>query len=251
MVYDLQKADTWKRVSAFIFDKILVFVLAVGIAFLFSLVLDFDKYSDMYNKTVESYSEKYSVDLSISEEEYNKLSDADKKQFDDAYNVWVYDQERNYAISMILNLSLIVLIISSLVAYSALEFAVPLFIGNGQTVGKKIFGVAVMRIDGVKVSPFVMFARAILGKYTLELMLPLLLLLSIFYTGVFAPIIPVLIVLVNAGFTIFTKNHTPLHDLLASTVTVDMATQLIFDSPEALLDYKQKIHAEMADRAEY
>ena len=42
-----------------------------------------------------------------------------------------------------------------------------------------------------------------------------------------------------------TKARTPIHDMLAQTVTVDMASQMIFDTPEELLAYKQKIHAEM------
>ena len=54
------------------------------------------------------------------------------------------------------------------------------------------------------------------------------------------------IVLVSA-----TKARTPLHDKLAHTVAVDYASQMMFDSPEAMIAYKQRIHAEQveADRS--
>ena len=42
----------------------------------------------------------------------------------------------------------------------------------------------------------------------------------------------------------------PIHDKLAGTVTVDLASQMIFDSPEALLEYKKRLHAESTERKE-
>ena len=48
-----------------------------------------------------------------------------------------------------------------------------------------------------------------------------------------------------------TRNHTPIHDLFAQTITVDMASQLIFDSPEDMLAYKKRISEENAENAKY
>ena len=62
--------------------------------------------------------------------------------------------------------------LSTLIAFLLLEFAVPLMLKNGQTLGKKIFGVAVVRVDGVKVSPVMVFARGILGKCTIGTLAP-------------------------------------------------------------------------------
>ena len=39
MIYDLQKASMWKRVSAWLFDTILLSIVAVGFAFLLSTIL--------------------------------------------------------------------------------------------------------------------------------------------------------------------------------------------------------------------
>ena len=43
-----------------------------------------------------------------------------------------------------------------------------------------------------------------------------------------------------------TYRHTPLHDLLAGTVEIDLPSQMIFDSREALIAYKEKMQAERA-----
>jgi hypothetical protein len=69
--------------------------------------------------------------------------------------------------------------------------------------------------------------------------------------GIMAIAIILLILVSNIAMMIATKTNSAVHDMLANTVTVDMASQLIFDTPEALLEYKKKIHAEAADKAEY
>ena len=48
-----------------------------------------------------------------------------------------------------------------------------------------------------------------------------------------------------------TKTNSAIHDLLAGTVAVDIASQQIFRSSEELLEYTKKIHAERANRSAY
>ena len=45
--------------------------------------------------------------------------------------------------------------------------------------------------------------------------------------------------------------RAPIHDAIAGTVTVDIASQLIFDTAEELMEYKKKLHAEAVNKAEY
>ena len=56
--------------------------------------------------------------------------------------------------------------------------------------------------------------------------------------------------LIQAILFFGSRNHTPIHDKLAQTVAVDMASQRIFESPEALLEYKKRLHAEQAENRE-
>ena len=143
--------------------------------------------------------------------------------------------------------------IGILVAIGLIQFAIPMILKNGQTVGKKVFGLGVMRTDGVRVNGQIMFIRAILGKYTVETMVPLMMLLWIFTgrAGILSLIIIALIFIGNIIMMSITRTNSAIHDMLANTVTVDMASQLIFDSPEALLEYKKEIHRQAAERAEY
>ena len=147
---------------------------------------------------------------------------------------------------MVNQLILIVITFSILISQLLLEFVVPLILKNGQTVGKKVFGVAVMRMDGVKASPTILLVRALLGKYAVETMIPVFVLLSLLFgtASIVTVVLLAFLVIAQIALLIFTQANTPLHDMLAGTVAVDLASQLIFDTPEELLEYKKKIHAE-------
>ena len=82
---------------------------------------------------------------------------------------------------MIINLTLVITSISILLGYLLLEFVVPLIFKNGQTLGKKIFGIALMRNDGVKINTVMLFVRTVLGKYTIETMVPVLVIIMTFF----------------------------------------------------------------------
>ena len=110
-----------------------------------------------------------------------------------------------------------------------------------------------MRSDCVRISTNVLFIRTILGKYTISTMVPVLMLLALFFGA--NPIIPLtvilLILLLQVVLLITSKTNSLIHDNLASTVVVDFQSQMIFDSPEALNEYKLRLHREEAEKAEY
>ncbi len=253
MIRDLQKADMWKRMSAFIFDKILLFTLAVGVAFLLSFMLDFNTYTDIYNAREQALETQYGVDLDITEEDYNKMSEAEKSAYNSAIDALSKDQDVLYAMTMLLQLTLILATFSVMLAYIALDFIVPIILGNGQTLGKKIFGIGVMRIDGVKISPLILFIRTVLGKYTIETMVPIFIIIGLMFgtTGPIGVFVIALIFITYIVLMIKTPTRSPIHDMLAHTVCVDMSSQLIFENEQQMLEYKQNLHKEMVDKAEY
>ena len=265
MIYDLQKASMWKRISAFLCDIILFCIVAVGIAFLLSVVFGIDAKQDQMVEICEQYAQDYKLNEFMTKEEldgaltftltaerYAVLSEEQQSTFNQAVNA-IYNDESYVKVNSMLNqFILLTITFSILVAFLILEFAVPLFLKNGQTVGKKVFGVGVMRMDGVKISPTLLFVRTVLGKYAVETMIPVFVAISIILGS--AIIISIVLILLLAvaeiGLLIFTQARTPLHDMLAGTVTVDFASQMIFDSQEELLEYKKRLHAEMvADKA--
>ena len=137
---DLQKAGLWKRVSAGLFDFILLGVLSVGVALLLSLVLGYNSYSREFEALTESYESAYGVDFDISHEEYEALPPDGQAHFEEAFNAFAADREANRLYAMTFQLTLLMLIFGVLGAFLILELLVPLLFGNGQTLGKKKIG---------------------------------------------------------------------------------------------------------------
>ncbi len=253
MIYDLQKASMWKRISAFLFDGILLGIAAVLFAWLLSVLLRFDVYNDTLNTKYEQYGEQYGVSFSMGLSEYEEMTEENALLLDEAYRALGQDEEAVHAYRMVFELSLAISSLGIFIAYMALEFAVPLALRNGQTLGKKIFGLALMKTEGVRVNGVTLFVRTILGKYTLETMIPVLLVIMISFgmIGLIGTVILILIFLIQGILLFTTRAHSLIHDLLANTVEVDLASQMIFESREAMIAYKEKKQAEEAARAPY
>ena len=253
MMYDLQKASVGKRISAARFDFILLATVAVAIAFVISVIVGYDTHTETLEALQEQYEQAYGVDFDIEQEEYNKLSEADRQYLDDAYVAFGQDEEVAYVYNLLTSLMLVMTSLSIFLSFLILEFSVPLFFGNGQTLGKKIFGIGVMRSEGIRLDMRAHFIRILLGKYTVETMVPLLMLFLIWFgnmalTGL---IVIVGIFVLELYTVISTKTNSTIHDLFSDTVTVDIQSQMIFESREELVAYKERVAAERAERAPY
>lgn len=253
MIYDLQKANPWKRISAALFDFILLTIAAVLFSLLLSAALGYDVHADILNERYALYGEQYGVDFSMSYEAYQSLPEEELKNVSAAYAALAQDEQAIRAQNMITQLTLLIVTFGCLLAYLVLEFTVPMLLGNGQTLGKKIFGTALMRSDGVRVNGTVLFIRTVLGKFAIETMIPLYICLMIFFgsIGVIGPAVLLVIAIAEIVLIIRSGTCSLIHDALASTVAVDLASQMIFDTPADLIAYKQRIHAEEAARSPY
>ena len=249
MMDDLQKASMWKRISALLFDAILLGIAVVLFAWALSAALGFDRHYNRLNACYAQYEETYGVSFQLSLSEYEALTDAERE----ALLALSADADANYAYQMMLQLSVLIASLSILLGYGALEFAVPLALKHGRTLGKKIFGLSLMQTNGVRVGAVQMFIRTFLGKYAIETMIPALILIMIYWNviGVVGPVVLALIALLQLILLITTRTNSPIHDLMAGTVVVDYASQMIFDSREAMIAYKEKKHAEAAAIAPY
>lgn len=249
----LQKASFGKRIIAAIFDGILISIIAVGLIALLSGVLKSDKYINQVNASYDKYESEYGIEFQITQQEYEELPEQQQKSWDTAYQALIEDEDAIYAYNMYINLTLLITTFSILISVIIIEFVVPLFIGNGQTLGKKIFGIALMHKDGIRISNIQLFARAVLGKFALELMIPIYIIMMIFFNSIGVISVAVLLVLlvVEIICLITTRTNSLLHDVLAGTVAVDMASQKIFESREALLEHTKKLHAEQANKPTY
>lgn len=275
MIYSIQKASLTKRISAFLFDVMMIIVVFLVCALSMSAILGYSNYTQEKDMIQASILEKYNIEAleeKYSDIEvanfiyYNNLSDEERVAFESNEDLpeelrknfkdCLYEINNNEKIATLTGtmFSLFITIFSTslLIAFIILEFIVPLIFKNGQTLGKKIFSLGVVRIDSVKVSPIVLFVRTILGKYTISTMVPLI---SFCWFTLFPSITPLffilLILLLHIVFYFTSGTGALIHDKMAATAVVDMQTQMIFDSVEALEEYKLQVHREEAEKADY
>lgn len=250
---DLQRGSLLKRISALFLDVILLAVLATGCFWLISTLTGYDGYQTHLDEIVGKYEEKYGISVNISQEEYDRLTEAEKANRKAADEELRNDPDALYYGSMIYNLTLISLTGGILLSFLVLEFIIPLFLKNGQTIGKKVFGLGVIQNNGVKLQPFLLFLRSILGKCLIVAIIPASLIMMILMggMGIGGVILIGLIYLAELVLLFATKMHTPIHDLMAGTVVVDLSTQMVFDSTEEKLAYQKRIAAERAEDAPY
>ncbi len=263
MIYDLQKASVWKRASAFLFDMVIMIVVVVGIAALMSTLMKYDthigviesKKTEILSKIEAEYEQEHGesvkLDLSLG---YEQMSEAQKEMYDRLDEEIAKDQTVQTALFLLLNYSLVICLVSFFAAYAVLEFALPMLIfKNGQTLGKKLFGIGVIRTNTVKASPFALFVRMLFGKFTIETVLPLFVVIMMFFgiVGIVGPIVILGLVLLEVIAICVTRTNSAIHDLISDTCVVDLSTQMVFESEQALIDYKKKIHEEEVANSPY
>ena len=250
---DLQKGNMWKRISAFLCDIILLSMLAVGFSLLVSWMTGYDKYNDGLEDCYTKYETQYGVEFEITEDQYLAMTEAEQKNYMDAFDALSKDPDAIYYFNMVINLTLVILSVSILLSYIILEFVVPMFLKHGRTVGKKVFGLSVMRTDGVKMNNLQLFARTFVGKYALETMVPVYIVVMIYNNsiGIIGPIVLIGILILQIVTMCVSRTRGCIHDLMAGTVVVDNASQMIFESEEELVAYKKRLAAERAERSPY
>ncbi len=266
MVYDLQKASLLKRISAALFDFVVMTVIVTGCMFLLSAITGYDNYSQGLEDRLTSIQEKYNVEElgkehGITFNQYQYMLDDERQQLPeelrDAYNAcneeMNTDKEAIKLYETIMSLSLMIVSLSLLIGFVLLEFVVPLIFKNGQTLGKKIFSIAVVQSDCVRIPTKTLFIRTVLGKYTIETMVPALMLLCLLFG--YTPLIPIVIIvgilLIQLILLVTSKTNSLIHDSLSATVVVDFMSQMIFDSAKAKEEFLLRIHEEEVAKADY
>lgn len=252
MITELQKASLTKRMAAALLDLIILSVLVTGIATVLANALGYAGHVENMEAAQQRCESQYGVELQITEQQYNALTEQQRENYDAAFEALVNDEAFLYAYNMQINLTMLITTFSILGGVLVVEFIVPLLFKSGQTVGKKIFGIGLMRTDGVQISKLQLFIRALLGKFTVELMIPIYILIMIYFNTANIVSLAILAALLLGQVISMaaTRTNSLLHDLLAGTVAVDLSSQRIFRSREDLVEYTKKIHAERANRSE-
>lgn len=213
----IHKAAFFKRLGAGLFDLILLVIATIGILLVINYFTHFDSQVEYYTQIMDT----------ASEEELSQL-----------------------LAQMILKI-VISVVASVFLSYLILEFAIPLILDNGMTIGKKFFGIAVMSVNQVKLSGTQLFARSMLGKFAVEVIVPAMLIFNITTTGRMGLIVITALCVLQAVIFCFTDTHRLIHDVISLSVTVDYSTQRIFGSYADLVKAKEKEASEKAEKAKY
>ena len=253
MRFEVQRADFWKRISAFLFDIILLGIVIVGAAALLSAVLRYDEHLEVVQQVENEYSEKYGTKLNITEEELAELSEEELAAYKECDAARKKDQRLIVGYSMIKNIGFAIVSFGIIIGYVIMELIVPIFFKNGQTLGKKAFGLGVVHTNGVRLHGQAHFIRTIIGKCLIECLVPVYFILMIFFGSL--GIVGIIVLVLMMGLQVFTvastKTRSAIHDLISDTVVVDMASQMIFENADELIAYKTKIHEEMVSKKDY
>lgn len=275
-MFELRKIGIVKRASALLLDAILLAVLTTGFMFIISLICNYSKeeklanayyaeWEDFRTEYVGGVSAFYGFEYSEDEDGGYTIKTSDGKdttldevmerldksggedaETAEAYRVYLDLMERvppskvNRQYRYVYSLLFMMTSLGILLAYLVLEFIIPIILKNGQTIGKKVFAIALVRNDCVKISILSLFARTLLGKFAIETMFPVLLVFLFLFgeMGILAIILFAALAILNITMFFATKNRTPIHDMLAMTVAVDLKLQMIFESEEELVQKK-------------
>lgn len=248
---DIQKASVWKRAAAGLLDSMILLLVAAGIMILLMTVLGYDGYLLEGEALKQTYMEEYGLEeawftaTDLTAEQEALLMEADKAFSQDEKAIDIYNWLNNILLTSIS--------MGIFIGLLLLEFVLPLILGNGQTVGKKVFSLSVTRVDGVKLTTLQLFVRTLLGRFTIETMFPVYILILIIWgaLGMIGTIILIALLLLQLILLAATANNSLIHDLLAGTVVVDHNTQKIFRTTDDLIAHKKRIAAERASRQEY
>ena len=108
LICDLQKASMWKRISAALFDGILLSIAAVLFAWLLSVIVQYDTPAAVLNESYAKYEEAFGVDFDITAAAYEAMSPEEKANLDAAYDALASDDDAVYAYNMMMQLTLLI-----------------------------------------------------------------------------------------------------------------------------------------------
>lgn len=257
MTVDMQKAGLWKRIAAAILDLILLAILAVGCAWGLTVMLDYDGHAETAATIKAEYEEQFHIPPNVTTSVYQQMDEAEKKAYDEAVaeanKALAEDAEAVRILNLLQSLQLIITTFGILIAVLLLEFIVPLILKNGATVGKKVFGLGLVRTDCVRVNNLQLFTRTLIGKFTIEIMIPAYLVIMILggSLGSMGVLVIGAILLLQVILYFATKQNQLLHDIMAGTAVVDVTSQRIFASDEDRVEFLKRMAAEQAEQQEY
>lgn len=183
-------APTKKRLLGGVIDAL--FFLAVTAFFYFVFFEILDKFTDyrLLNEEAMKYYKNYIENIPI-----DKISETVKAQY--------FSYQKTLSLY-----SAILLSASTGMGTLFIQFLIPLFFKNGQTIGKRLLGLQVRRCSGKQLTISYLFLRVFLGLWIGEIVI------SLFLAG--------LTLLITFLSFLFTPSHRMIHDFVGDSVVIDI-----------------------------
>lgn len=216
----LQKAPFFKRLFALMFDWIFIVILIFTCVIPMSFLLKVSEYSEKFDQYYSEYEKKYGVDFDLTEEQFGAMTEEELKLYKEAYNALTSDEEANKAQDVLYKRIVGSIELSFLAAYLVMDVLFPLMLKNGQTLGKRIFNLAVVRTNGEPASMLTILSRTAIGKFTVETAIPILFVSSLLMTSLNLLGLLYVVAILIANIVLLIKKNKVLHDLLADTMVV-------------------------------
>lgn len=237
----LQKVPVYKRLFALILDWIFIAILIFTCVTPMSLLMKVGEYSEKFDYYYSEYEKKYGVKFDLTEEQFNAMTEEELKLYAEAYNALNSDAEANAAHHALFKRMLGSIELSLLAAYLVMDVLFPLMLKNGQTPGKRIFNLAVVRTDDEPVSMLTILSRTTIGKFTVETAIPALVVSSLLMGSFNLLGFLYAVVILVANIVLLVKKNKVLHDVLADTMVVTYSAPAAPVKKQTSFAHKAKI----------
>ena len=164
---------------------------------------------------------------------YEAYTDAEKAHYEATYKLLSEDKDFLKVYNLIINVTVLMTTFGLLIGILLIEFVVPLILKNG-----------------VKIKTMPLLVRALLGKFTIETMIPVYIGIMFIFCSISILQIFILLILVVVQIVMLITNryNALIHDAMSFTVVVDKESQMIFENEDELIKYKEKLALEQEQK---
>ena len=239
-IYTPTNAKLIKRLAAYMIDIITIIILFTGVLFVLSEIFN---YMELSNQLEQLYIE-LGVKVADSEGKYD-FCDVKNDTCKQALKV-LYEHEKFYPIfNSVQNFLIYAPIGSIFVSLLVFELIMPLIFKNGQTIGMKLFNIALLSKNHIRVKPIQIFVRFLFGKFIINGIIPVIGVMYIFVSegaGMTGAMLLLLFIIANVACYGIGQNKTLIPDALSGCFPIDLQEQIFFDTEDELIAAKAEEH---------
>ncbi len=218
----MEKYPFMKRAFAAAIDILLIALLTVFIAMPMSSLTGYKQARSDVDNLFSYMEQTYGVRFNLTAQELANLTEEQSHRYEEAFAFFAGDEENVRTYNRMVLGSYMTVLGSILIAVLILELAVPLILKDGQTAGKKLMGLVVIRMDGSPINALRLIARAVLGKFLVEIAVPVFTILEMYngITGSRSFLMVMGLFILPAACMILTKERRLIHDFLSGSRVV-------------------------------